>query len=96
MTKAVCRRFLSGARLGLAAFSLCDVALGLLGCSQQQPDPGSVRFLVRTTPAPDDVVLSPLRDARVTALELRDARTDDLLARSRFDPPADNGMGATM
>jgi len=72
------------------------VALTVMGCSSQQPDPGSVRFLVRTTPAPDDVVLSPLRDARVTALEMRDARTDDLLARSRFDPPASDGMSTAM
>lgn len=78
---------------------LGGLALGLLGCSSTQPDPGAVRFLVRTTPAPDDAILSPLRDARVTALELRDARTDDLLARSRFDPPTETAtsmMPATL
>ena len=40
--------------------------------------------MVRAAPPPDDVLLSPLRDARVTAIELRDARAEDLLARSRF------------
>ena len=75
---------------------LTGFALRLLGCSSAQPDPGAVRFLVRTTPVPDDAILSPLRDARVTALELRDARTDDLLARSRFDPPTVTETGASM
>ena len=36
MTKAVCRRFLSGARLGLAVFSLCELALGLLDVYKRQ------------------------------------------------------------
>lgn len=43
--------------------------------------------MVRTTPPPDDEALSPLLDPRVTAIELRDGRTEDLLARARFDPP---------
>lgn len=75
---------------------LCGLGFGLgVGCSAPPPDTGSVRFLVRTTPAPDDVVLSPLRDVRVTALELRDARTDDLLSRGRFEPttPASLNLG---
>ncbi len=60
--------------------------LGAGGCSTPL-DPGAVSFVVRTTPAPDDQVLSPLLDPRVSAIELRDATHDDLLARTRFDPP---------
>ena len=82
MTQAVARRIRSSAYRRVArpllALGMCSTLLGFFGCSQTQPDPGSVRFLVRTTPAPDDAVLSPLRDLRVTALELRDGRTDDL------------------
>lgn len=58
----------------------------LLGCSPPA-QPGGVHFVVRTTPPPDDEVLSPLLDPRVSAIELRDGRTEDLLARARFDPP---------
>jgi hypothetical protein len=54
-----------------------------------------VRFVVRAAPPPDDVLLSPLRDARVTAIELRDARAEDLLARSRFDPQLPDSMQMT-
>lgn len=93
MTQAVARRIRSSAYRRVArpllALGMCSTLLGFFGCSQTQPDPGSVRFLVRTTPAPDDAVLSPLRDLRVTALELRDGRTDDLLARTRFEPSSD-------
>jgi hypothetical protein len=81
MTKKRARRWLRRPSF-FGAF--CCVAV--VGCSPSTPERGAVRFLVRATPAPDDVVLSPLRDPRVTALELRDARTDDLLSRSRFDP----------
>jgi hypothetical protein len=60
---------------------------GAAGACSSPADPGGVTFTVHTTPPPDDQVLSPLVDARVTAIELRDARSDDLLARARFDPP---------
>ena len=78
----------------VSAFSLGLCASLLLGCSST-PEPGGVRFVVRAAPPPDDVLLSPLRDARVTAIELRDARAEDLLARSRFDPQLPDSMQMT-
>ncbi|MFO0576956.1 MAG: hypothetical protein U1A78_23375 [Polyangia bacterium] len=75
-----------------AALRWSLLSAALLGCSPQ-PQPGGVHFVVRTTPSPDNQVLSPLLDPRVTALELRDDRTEDLLSRARFDPPV---AGATI
>ena len=83
-------------RLGALVFSLGLVgaqALATGGCSTTSA-PGGVEFIVHTTPPPDDQVLSPLLDPRVTAIELRDAKLDDLLARTRFDPPQ-AGLAAT-
>ncbi len=70
----------------LLAAGLSGPAALLPGCSTPL-DPGGVSFVVHTTPPPDDRALSPLLDPRVTAIELRDASRDDLLARTRFDPP---------
>jgi len=42
--------------------------------------------VIHTTPPPDDAALSPLADLRVSALDLRDASNDAILARTRFDP----------
>ena len=78
-----------GGRVGrglVAGLLAAAGALGAGGCSTPL-DPGAVSFVVHTTPAPDDQVLSPLLDPRVSAIELRDATHDDLLARTRFDPP---------
>ena len=63
------------------------LVLGALatGCGST-PSPGQVRFTVHTTPPPDDALLSPLTDARVTAIDLRDAETDAIFGHSRFDP----------
>ncbi|HMY57339.1 MAG TPA: hypothetical protein PK472_03755, partial [Pseudomonadota bacterium] len=96
MTRQLGRRLSQGAPGGAWAPFVSGLLFAFLGCSQSAPNPGAVRFLVRATPAPDDTVLSPLRDLRVTALELRDARTDDSLARSRFDPPASSVTGSPM
>jgi hypothetical protein len=53
--------------------------------------------LVHTSPAPDDAVLSPLTDSRVSALELRDATSDALIAHARFDPaPAGKPPAVTL
>lgn len=82
------RALVLAARLGSPAAAL----LGQSGCSTPL-DPGGVSFIVHTTPPPDDRVLSPLLDPRVTAIELRDASRDDLLTRTRFDPPQ-AGMAA--
>lgn len=57
---------------------------GLFACGQ--PDPGAVHFRVS---APSDPALSPLADARVTSLEIRDAR-DTVLGRTRY-PATDAG-----
>lgn len=64
--------------------SAVAIASTLMGCSSP-PDPGQVRFRVHATPPPDDALLSPLSDPRATAIELRDGKTDMVLARSRFD-----------
>jgi hypothetical protein len=67
-------------------FFVSAVALAstLAACSST-PNPGQVRFRVHATPPPDDLLLSPLSDARASAIELRDGKTDQVLARSRFD-----------
>src|SRR4051794_20495710 len=39
-----------------------------------------LRLRIHTTPPPDDVDLSPLRETGVIGLELRDAQTNQLLA----------------
>src|SRR5262245_9107123 len=69
--------------------------LGLLGAAGlygaacgQTVDPGSVQFLIHTTPPPDDKLLSPLVDTRLSVIEVRDAQSDEQLARSRVDPLA--------
>lgn len=68
--------------------------LGPLGACGP-PDPGQVRFRLTSTPPPDDKVLSPLLDPRLTSLELRSR--DVVLARARFDRvelAANEGVGA--
>lgn len=72
------------------------VCVAASGCSSTQ-SPGQVRFLVHTTPPPDDELLSPLTDLRVSAIELRDGTTDAVLGRSRFDPaPAGMPMESSL
>jgi hypothetical protein len=60
---------------------------GVLGaCSVQ--DPGGVRFRVTSTPPPDDKVLSPLLDPRLSSIELHgrdDKDRDVVLGRARYD-----------
>lgn len=76
-------RFLSPRLTGL----LCAlvVCVGTNGCGSPQ-SPGQVSFTVHASPPPDDALLSPLTDLRVTALELRDATTDSILSHARFEP----------
>ncbi len=77
---------------------LCVAAVcaGVPGCGSDA-NPGSVRFVLRATPPPDDGALSPLTDPRLTNLDLRDASTDAILARARIDPtPAGMGMTASI
>lgn len=69
----------------MSAGWLVACALSVPGCGSP-PDPGQLKFLVQASPPPDDRLLSPLTDPRVSALELRDAKTDQVLTRSRFDP----------
>ena len=90
---AAARRSGSGAGLLGGLCTAVALAAAAAGCSTQAA-PGGVEFVVHTTPPPDDQVLSPLLDPRVTAIELRDAKYDDLLARTRFDPPQ-SGVAAT-
>lgn len=54
------------------------VLLAAAGCGQ--PDPGQVRLLVS---GPADETLSPLKDPRLSALELRDARTGEVLGSAQ-------------
>lgn len=72
------------------------VCVAASGCSSTS-NPGQVRFLVHATPPPDDELLSPLTDLRVSAIELRDGTSDAVLARSRFDPtPAGTMMESSL
>jgi hypothetical protein len=90
---------LRGLRLtgsGCALLGAILVCVGASGCSSAQ-DPGQVRFLVHATPPPDDELLSPLTDLRVSAIELRDGASDAVLGRSRFDPtPAGLAMESSL
>lgn len=76
-----------------AAGALAGALAAGAGCSSTATDPGGVRFVVRTTPPPDDQMLSPLLDPRVSAIELRDATKDDLLARLPFELGDDAPVG---
>jgi hypothetical protein len=63
-------------------------------CACAPVDPGQVRFLVTGSPPPDDKVLSPLLDPRLTTLELRAREPKGpelLLSRARYE----RGTGGT-
>lgn len=75
------------------------LACGLLGaCSAA--DPGGVRFRVTSSPAPDDKVLSPLLDPRLSFLELRgreDKSREVVLGRARYErEPSSVDAGAML
>lgn len=71
----------------------------LLLCACAPADPGQVRFLVTSSPPPDDKVLSPLLDPRLTTLELRarEPRGPELLlSRARYERGGSGGGDAAL
>lgn len=66
------------ALLGNAALLCATIFID--GC-----DNGALHLRLHAAPSPDDKMLSPLTDPNVFALELRDAKSDQLIARTRFD-----------
>jgi len=80
------RRFSVSRRWRRSAIALLGAAALAHGGCGQTVDPGSVQFLIHTTPPPDDRLLSPLVDTRLSVIEVRDATTDEQLLRTRVDP----------